>query len=175
MGNNMTKSKMPPKKAGASDHFQTKEPDKALDCLLKYVPKSDKIWCCSAGEGRMVNYMIEQGYDVTGTDILQGFDFIDPLSPRPQFDRIIENTPYSIKDKWLEMCFSLNKPFALLMPITALGEQKRVKMYKKEGIQVLLPEKRLQFIPPNGEGSGSWFYAAWFCSGFGFPQDIMYE
>lgn len=123
----------------------------------------------------MVNYMIEQGYDVTGTDILQGFDFIDPLCPKPRHDLIIENPPYSIKDKFISRCYEIGKPWALLLPISAMGEQERVRMYKKYGIQVFLPKARIEFITPNGTEGGGWFYAAWFCSGFGFPQDIMYE
>lgn len=171
----MTKSKMPPKGTGRPDIFQTKNPDIAVQPLLEYVPAGKKIWCCASGEGRMVNYIAGQGYDVIGTDILHGFDFLDPMAQVPDFDFIIENPPYSIKDKWIQRCYDLGKPWALLLPITAMGEQARVAMYKKHGIQLFLPKQRIEFITPNGTEGGGWFYAAWFCHGFDFPNEINFE
>ena len=167
------KTKMPPKGTGRSDIFQTKDPEIALPPILKYVGKEHKIWSPSAGKGRMVDYMRGQGYQVIGTDILTGFDFIDPMAPVPDYDFIIENPPYSIKDKYLQRCYDLGKPFALLMPITALGEQARVAMYAKYGIQILLPSERTLFITPNGTEGGGWFFAAWFCWKF-LPEQICF-
>lgn len=168
------KTIMPPMRKGSSDHFQTKDPQISVKPLLEYVPKSKKIWCCSSGAGRMVDYIAGQGYSVTGTDIMQGFDFLDTLAETPEFDVIIENPPYSKKDKWLKRCYDLGKPFALLMPITALGEQKRTQMYKKHGIEMLMLPERTDFITPNGKEGGSWFYAAWFCHGIDLPSQIAF-
>lgn len=164
------KSQMPPKKAGSSDIFQT--PPHAVRYITPYMPKEWLIWECASGEGQIVNTLREDGYRVTGTDILQGFDFLSALSPVPKFDCILTNPPYSLKDQWLERCFYLDKPFALLLPITALGEQNRVKMYKEHGIQIVLPPSRINFGTPSGEGSGSWFYTAWFCKGLDLPNQI---
>jgi len=157
------KSKMPPMGSGRPNNFQTKDPHIALPPILQHVTKEKKIWCCSSGEGRLVDYIRDEGYDVTGTDILNGFDFLDSFAEIPDFDIIIENPPYDIKDKWLQRCFDLGKPFALLLPAAAIGEQKRVAMYKKYGIQIMLPTARTQFITPNGTEGGAWFYSAWFC------------
>lgn len=168
------KSKMPPKGAGRSDIFQTKDPHIALPPLLKHIRKDKKLWCPASGEGRMVEFIKNEGYTVTATDILSGFDFFDLINPQPEFDIIIENPPYKTKDKWLQRCYEIGKPFALMLPITAMGEQKRVKMYKNHGIQILLPEARYEFITPSGKEGGSWFYAAWFTWGLGFERDINF-
>jgi len=157
------KSKMPPKGAGRSDIFYT--PESAILPVIEYIPKGFKIWECAQGEGYMVDVFRSHGFDCIGTDETEGFDFLDTFSSAlvGDFDCIITNPPYSIKDKFLERCYDIGKPFALLMPITALGEQARVKMYKDHGIEILLLPKRVDFITPSGEGQGAWFYCAWFC------------
>lgn len=164
-------SKMPPKKSGSSDIFRT--PSHAVRYITPYIPKEWKIWeCADDNEGNIVQTLRADGYEVTGTDILNGFDFTDSLNVLPEFDCIVTNPPYSIKDKWLQRCYDIGKPFALLLPITALGEQDRVSMYKKYGISVLLPPERINFGTPSGEGSGAWFYSAWFCHGIDLPSQI---
>jgi len=163
---------MPPKAAGRSDIFQT--PPSSITPLLQFIPQHWKIWESAAGGGNIVETLKTSGYDVFGTDILNGFDFLSTLSPAPDFDCIITNPPYSIKDKWLQRCYDLGKPFALLMPITALGEQGRVGMYKKHGIQLVMLPERTDFETPSGEGSGAWFYCAWFCHGLDLPSQITF-
>jgi hypothetical protein len=165
-------SKMPPKAAGRSDIFQT--PPSAVRYITPFIPKSWRIWESARGQGQIVQVLQEDGYSVIGTDIADGFDFTDTLLPVPEFDCILTNPPYSIKDEWLQRCYGLGKPFALLLPITALGEQGRVKMYRENGIQLVLPPERINFGTPSGEGSGSWFYAAWFCHGLDLPSQISF-
>jgi hypothetical protein len=166
-------SLMPPKKAVSSDIFKT--PDYAVDFVLPYIPKSWKIWeCADNNKGKIYRKLTNDGYDVVGTDILNGFDFLSTMNATPEFDCILTNPPYSIKDEWLQRCFDLGKPFALLLPITALGEQERVSMFKKYSIQLIMPPARINFETPSGEGSGSWFYCAWFCHGLELPSQITF-
>lgn len=154
---------MPPKATGRNDHFQT--PDWAIDALVPHLLSqgNPKIWESAQGAGNIVSRLKHHDFDVIGTDIMHGFDFLSPLMPTPDFDISVTNPPYSIKDKWLARCYEIGKPFALLMPITALGEQERFKMYREHGIQVLLLPERVNFETPSGEGKGAWFYCAWFC------------
>jgi len=90
------------------------------------------------------------------------------------FDAIITNPPYSCKDKFIEKCYETKKSFALLMPLTALEGKKRQQLYKKYGIQLIIPNKRINFETPSGKGGGSWFLTAWYCSGFNLPKDINF-
>lgn len=164
-------SKRPPKRAGSSDIFQT--PKSAVDVILPFIPKHWKIWECACGEGQIVRTLSDAGYHVIGTDIMGGFDFLSPLGGvAQQFDCILTNPPYSVKDEWLERCYDIGKPFALLLPITALGEQNRVALYRKHGIQIVLPPTRTNYGTPSGEGSGAWFYSAWFCNKLDLPSQI---
>lgn len=164
---------MPPKKSISSDIFRT--PKEAIRMITPYVPKHWKIWeCADDNHGRIYQTLTEDGYEVIGTDIINGFDFLSPIAKPPEFDCILTNPPYSIKDDWIQRCYDLGKPWALLLPLTALGEQERVGMYKKYGIQILLPPGRINYETPSGEGSGSWFYSAWFCHGLPLPEMINF-
>lgn len=167
----MTTTLMPPKRTGSSDIFQT--PAWPVLSLLPYIPIEWKIWEPACGKGQLVNTLLSAGYETIGTDIQDGFDFLDDLSAIGRdFDCIITNPPYSTKDKWLTRCFEIGKPFALLLPITALGEQYRVQLYRQHGIQIVLLPERVHFETPTGEGKGAWFYTAWFCNGLDLPNQI---
>ena len=160
------------KQQGHSDIFQT--PDWPIDILSTYIGDHKKIWECASGKGNIKKRLEHHGHDVVGTDIMGGFDFLSPLLPPPDYDCIVTNPPYSIKDKWLERCYDLGKPFALLMPITALGEGKRFKIYQHHGIELLMLPKRVDFETPSGKQGGAWFYCAWFCHGLNLPQQITF-
>lgn len=62
------------------------------------------------------------------------------------FDAIITNPPYSLKDRFLERCYSFGKFFALLMPLTALEGKKRNTLYRKYGINLLVFDRRVEFL-----------------------------
>ena len=60
------------------------------------------------------------------------------------------------------------------MPLTALESEKRQKLYRKYGIQLIIPNKRFNFETPAGKGGGSWFATAWFTWGLNLPKDLMF-
>ncbi len=60
------------------------------------------------------------------------------------------------------------------MPLTTLEGKKRGELYRQYGIQLLIPNKRINFITPSGEGSGSWFQTAWFTWKLNLPKDLMF-
>lgn len=144
----------------SSHHFQT--PQYAAEPLLPLLHKSDLIWECACGKGNLVKAFQKHGYQVVGTDILEGKNF---LTSEQSCDVIITNPPYDLKDQFLERCYALGKPFALLMPLTGLEGIKRQKYYREKGIQLILFPKRINFETPSGIGSGSWFASAWFTWG----------
>lgn len=161
----------PPLKAGNSDDFQT--PKEALYPLIPHLKKEWIIWECACGSGYLVDELKKLGFNVIGTDINDGHDF---LTWRPEiFDCIITNPPYSIKQKFLKRCYQLKKPFALLLPLTTFETATRQELFKKHGVQVIFFDKRINFKTPSGEGSGSWFATAWFTNWFNFDQDLIFE
>ena len=63
---------------------------------------------------------------------------------------MITNPPYSIKDKFIARCYEINKPFALLLPVSSIQGIKRGCMFNEFGIDLLVLNKRIDF---TGGGS----------------------
>lgn len=99
------------------DDLYTKE--EAIKYLVDNlrIPEDSLIWECCSGEGNISRYLKERGFRVIETDIKKGEDF---FLVNKEADIIITNPPYSLKDKILKRCFDLEKPFALLLPLTTL-------------------------------------------------------
>ena len=152
--------------AGHTDEMQT--PPHAIIPLIPILDKRLKIWECAEGQGYLTNALRLEGYNVIGTS--EDFFTIEP----PEYDCIVTNPPYKKKDDFIEHCYSLDKPFALLMPLTALEGQRRQKLYKTWGVQLIFFNRRINFITPSGRGSGSWFATAWFTNGLHLENDINF-
>ena len=168
----MTRSiNQPPMKQGMSDDFQT--PPEALEPLIPYLNKDWTIWECANGTGNLSTALIKKGFEVVATDIkVCDFDF---LTQKPvQWDCIITNPPFSLKQEFLERCYQLGTPFALLLPLTTFETPKRQALFKKYGVQVIFFDKRINFETPSGKGSGSWFATAWFTWGLNLPKELNF-
>ena len=160
----------PPLKQGNSNDFQT--PPEALSPLLPYLKKDWLIWECACGKGNLNNELNRRGFLAEGTDVLTGHDF---LTWQPQkFDCIITNPPFSLKQQFLERCYKLGKPFALLLPLTTFETAKRQYLFKKYGVEMIFFDKRINFETPSGKGSGSWFATAWFTNGLNLGKEMTF-
>lgn len=112
-------------KQGSRDDYQT--PPIALTPLLPHLKKNWIIWECAAGEGSLVKALRKEGYKVIATDIHSGKDFLN-YEPR-DYDCIITNPPFSLKQEFLERAYCLGKPFAFLLPLTTLESEKRQRFF----------------------------------------------
>jgi hypothetical protein len=166
---------------GAPDDFGT--PTNILSSLIPFLKPQSKIWECASGTDIMVDGFREKGFNVIGTTLYSSeperkVDFVYDVEKgnaiATNIDYIITNPPYSLKDEFIERCYQIGKPFALLMPLTALEGKKRQAMYKKYGLQLIIPNKRINFITPDGKGAGSWFTTAWFTYGLNLAHDIEF-
>ena len=140
-----------------NDEFFT--PEYAVYPLLKYIPGDVKtIWCpCDTEDSKIVQVLQNSGYKVYCSHIDYGHDFLKYDLLHSEYDMIITNPPFSIKNKIIKRCYDLRKPFALLLPLTGLEGQARCEMYDKKGIGVVILDKRVEF------GSGNvWFNTSWF-------------
>src|ERR1035437_10105963 len=160
----------PPSKQGNPNDFQT--PIEALNPLYSYLKKEWIIWECSCGKGNLLGGLNGRGFCTIGTDILRGYDF---LKYKPDdFDCIITNPPYSLKQQFLERAYSLEKPFAFLLPLTTLETQKRQELFRKYGLEIIFFDKRINFETPDGKGMGSWFATAWFTNGLNIGKEMTF-
>jgi len=156
---------------GRSDEFST--PKYALKPLLPFLKKSVTIWECAWGDGDLAKHLKKEGFEVIGESYKDFLDEDFSLNKKG-FDMIVTNPPYSKKDEFLKRAYELGKPFAFLMPLTTLEGIKRGALFKKYGLQLIIPNRRINFITPSGKGSGAWFQTAWFCWKMNLPKDIMF-
>lgn len=144
------------------DEFYT--PDEAIYPILKYLDKDKIYWeCTDFGESNITKILKENGYKVIGTN-KQELDFLKD-KPNFEFDVIITNPPYSLKDNFIKKCYEYNKPFLLLLlllPITALEGKVRNKLYKEKGIEIIVLNKRINFMKSK---KNVYFNTSWFCNG----------
>lgn len=160
-------------KQGSPSDFQT--PISAVKPLLPFLKKEWLIWECAMGNGNIVNYLTNCGYKIIGSDILYDHDF---LTWQPEkFDCIITNPPYHIKQKFLERCYELDKPFVLLLPLTTFETRKRQKLFRDKGIEIFFLPERVRFETPSGrkeDESSPWFAVAWFCYKLNLPKQLYF-
>ena len=167
---------------GTSQPFdRCNTPAYALDPLLPYLKREWSIWEPAAGTGNIVEALNLAGRNAFGTDILgypegnQPMDFLTWQPLRSTYDAIVTNPPYSIKFDWLERCYGLGKPFALLVPVETIGAQKAQRLMERHGVELLLLNRRVNFQMPNKgwEGSAAQFPVLWLCWQM-LPQPIVY-
>jgi len=146
-------------------------PEYAIKPLLPYLNKKDLIWDCAFGSGRLAKHFNKFGFNVVGCEDL---DFTHQESDSIfKSDIIITNPPYSLKDKFLKRAFEIGKPFAFLLPLTTLEGMKRSEMFRDKNIQMIIPNRRINFEIPSGKKS-SWFATAWFCWKMNLPNQLNF-
>lgn len=105
---------------------------------------------------------------------MEGQDFFE-FEPN-EWDIIVSNPPFSVKDKVLERLHSFNKPFAILLPLNALQGKTRYE-YFKDGIQILSFDARVCYHNEEHMDTvvkGSPFATAFFCRDL-LPKDLIIE
>ena len=145
-------------------------PDYAIEPLLKYLPKDKIIWeCTDFGSSNITKLLKQHDYKVISTH-KDNFDFLTDI-PNFDFDIIITNPPYSLKNEFLKKCYEYDKPFCLLLPLTSLEGIERGKMFREKGINVLVLDKRCDFMDNK---KSNWFNTSWFCYKV-LPKQLIFE
>lgn len=152
-------------------------PAYALDPLLPYALRFGQIWEPAAGEGLLVDALYDAGFSqsaVISSDLLTGQNFFD-YEP-PDWDCLITNPPYSLKYRWLERCYEMGKPFALLLPVETLGAKSAQVLFRPYGIEVLFLDRRVNFKMPRigFDGSAAQFPVAWFTWRMGLEKQMIF-
>lgn len=149
-------------------------PAYAIDPLLPYLQEGWNIWEPAAGEGYLEGALYDSGFSVTPSDLLTGLNFFE-FEPE-RWDCLITNPPYSVKYKWLERCYQLGKPFALLLPVETLGAESGAVLFRDFGAEVIFIHPRINFKMPNRgwEGGGAQFPTAWFTWGLNIGQQMTF-
>jgi len=142
-------------------------PPQAIIPLMEFLDKKLTYYDCTSNiSSNIVDFLNNNGFKCYSSN---GLDFLKDNIPN-NIDVIITNPPYSKKDKFIEKCYELNKPFALLLPVSSLQGQKRGLLFEKYGIELLVLNKRIDF---TGKGSPH-FGVAWFCNGI-LPKKLIFK
>lgn len=147
----------------------------AVDHIIKYLPKDKIIWLPFDEEWSAYNQRLtEEGFNVVRSSLSDGKDF---FTYEPEnWDLIVSNPPFSIKDKIIKRLYELNKPFAILLPLNSLQGKSRYE-YFKQGIQVLSFDARICYHTKDDMHNiqkGSPFATAYFCKDL-LPKDLIIE
>jgi hypothetical protein len=122
-------------------------PAYAVEPIVKYlkIKKYSKIWCPFDFENsQYVRVLRKERFVVYPSILAEGKDFLN-FRPEFNFDCIVSNPPFSIKDRVLQRCYEIGKPFALLLPQNSLQGKNRGKLFIKYGLEYLGFDKRICF------------------------------
>ena len=155
-----------------SDNVYT--PSYAVKPIIKYIKPGSIVWCpFDTIDSAYVEELNAAGFTVIYSHIDNGQNFFE-YEP-DEYDIIISNPPFSIKDDILRRLDELNKPYAMLMPLPALQGQKRFKYLK--GSQALIFDKRINYfkdLKTKEIQKGISFASIYICKNF-LPSDLLFE
>ena len=144
---------------GPYDELYT--PAAALTNLLPYIP-AGVIWESAPGTGNIVRALRRAGHKVTSSK--KDYFNWEPKS----WDAMITNPPFSLKAKWLKRANNLGKPYALLLPVTALGS--RECQLQLDDCEFLYMPRRIDFTGKRAP----WFSVCWITKGFELPKPVTF-
>ena len=157
----------------ASDEVYT--PDYAVKPILKYLKPNSTIWCpFDTEDSEYVKIFKEAGYKVIYSHIDNGQNFFE-FEPKEDYDVIISNPPFSIKDAILNRLSELKKPYAMLLPLPTLQGQKRFGYLVNS--QALIFDKRINYFKDYKTKEiqkGVSFASIYICKDF-LPKDLIFE
>ena len=149
----MNKPKTPqpetPDEVQVRDDFQT--PAYATKLLLPFLNSIsmsdiDVVWECAVGSGKIQRVILESGLDCFGSDLKEGTNFLTD-EPPADFDCIVTNPPFSLKEEFYKKCMGYGKPFALLIPAdNSIWLWDAVHIH---GCERILPKRRIDYLTPN--------------------------
>lgn len=159
----------------ASDEVYT--PAYAVKPIIKYIDMLGyplTIWCpFDKGDSEYVKLIRGAGHCVIASHIDEGKNFFH-YEPQ-EYDIIVSNPPFSIKDDVMRRLYELNKPYAILLPIPSLQGQKRFPYIKN--CQALIFDKRINYytsVEKKEIQKGVSFGSFYLCKDF-LPKDLIFE
>ena len=132
-----------------NDFYPT--PDNATQSLLDRQKFEGNIWECACGNGAMSKLMINNGYYVYSSDLIDrgyGETEIDFLQSTRQADNIVTNPPFNLATEFTTHAFTLaRKKVVMLSKISYLeGVKRREQIFNKKKLEkVLIFSRRVPF------------------------------
>ena len=163
------------KKKGLTDEWYT--PESAIMPILQHLPCGSIVWCpFDKEESNFVKVLRENGYTVECSHIDNEDEDFFNYEPF-EWDIIVSNPPYSIRNDILKRVFSFGKPFALLMNTNGLFDsQIRWDLFSKNDFSLFYLKGRVNYMKEYGkvEKSSPPFQSAYITSKL-FDSKIVFE
>ena len=163
------------KKKGLTDEWYT--PESAITPIIQHLPSGSIIWCpFDKEESNFVKVLRENGYTVESSHIDNKDEDFFNYEPF-EWDIIVSNPPYSIRNDILKRVFSFGKPFALLMNTNGLFDsQVRWDLFSKNDFSLFYLKGRVNYMKEYGkvEKSSPPFQSAYITSKL-FNSKIVFE
>lgn len=138
-----------------------------VNAILPYIPNDSVVWCPFDTENsEFVLALKEKGNKVVYSHIKDGLDFFD-YEPA-YYDCIVSNPPFTRKLDVLKRLYSLDKPFAMLLPLPMLNYQEIGSFFVGKKVELLIVDKKVSF-----DGNTSSFNSSFFCKGV-LPSDLIF-
>jgi len=148
-------------------HDDYMSPKYAWENIQHLIPKDKLIWEAFYGDGKSGDYLKELGFNVIHEEV----DFFE----NNLGDIVVSNPPFSKSKEVLTRLKQLDKPFILILPSSKINTQYVRENYKNQGLQIIIPRKRIQFIKNGNELQNKCnFDCFYYCYKIGLPNDIMW-
>jgi hypothetical protein len=153
------------------DEYYTKE--YAVYPILEYIGNKI-VWCpFDKSESNFVKIFQRNNINITYSHIDDGKDFFE-YEPT-HYDIIISNPPYSRREDILERLFSLKKPFMILINDAGLfHSKKRFELLKNNNFEMIIFNKRIDYIKGNEVMKGVPFKSIYLCSNV-LPERFVFK
>ena len=161
-------------KQNKADEYYTKE--NAILPLIEYTPSGTTVWCPFDTEESNFVKLLKHKCNVINSHIWDGKDFFE-YEPKQNYDFIISNPPYSLREPILERLFGLQKPFAMLINDAGLFDsKKRFKLLSENKFEIMVFDRRVDYIKPNEpmQKSGVPFKSIFLCSNI-LPHTFVFK
>jgi len=141
----------------------------AFELIFQYIDKTQKIWFPFYNDGNLKHHL-----DTLRVNYIHE-EYTDFFTYEPEdYFCIVDNPPYSIKQKVFERCVELDKPFALLVPTDTLDRQYFSKLFKDKDFTIIIPKTRYNFVS-NEKKLTPAFKAIWVCYKMNLLQQIIFQ
>ncbi len=132
-----------------SDEYIT--PSGAWDLVLPFVPAGSCVWDPFYCDGSSGAYFSAKGFRCHHAP---NEDFF-AHTPPADCEVIVTNPPFTLKRQVLERLRALDRPFVLLLPISALGTAYfRENFGNNHDVSIIFPPRRIQFARPGTGAKG---------------------
>ena len=148
-------------------------PKEAMQYIIPFLNKDLVYYEMCYWKWHMANWLKEEWFSVVWEEWLDCF-----LDNDLKYDFIITNPPFNWNKKFLKRAIELWKPFAFLQRLEHLGWVEALEIFKDLWIQIIIPEKRINYITPKMiEWKKVWwslFHSIWITYWLNLPKDILY-